>query len=100
MGGALSRPAPHHGARQTMDCGFLYFAVAPVMPEIPVEAIEASLQRTRAAVAPGKAQADYLNFTEKSGRLSDFFDSRTMARIEQIKAEYDSGNLFMANFEV
>lgn len=100
MGGALDRPAPHHGARSTLPAGFMYFAIAPVMPELPPEVTDAALKRVRAVVEPHKAGADYLNFTEVPGKLADFFDARTFAKIEAIKAEYDTGNVFQGNFEV
>jgi hypothetical protein len=100
MGGALTRCDASHGARNTLPAKFMFFGIAPVIPELPPELGPAALARVREVLEPGKAQADYLNFTETKGTLADFFDPHTHAKIKAIKAKYDESNLFQGNFEV
>jgi hypothetical protein len=99
-GGALARRAPHHGARATLPGQMLYFTCAAMMPGLEPEVVDAHAAKVRAVLEPNQAEQDYLNFTEEEGRLADFFDPHTYARIAAVKAEYDTGNVFKANFEV
>jgi hypothetical protein len=99
-GGALSRVALGHGARGTLPGQMLYFTCGALMPGLDPAALEQQAERVRGVLEPHRAEQDYLNFTEVSGRLADFFDPHTYARLAQVKGEYDSAGIFQGNFEI
>lgn len=100
LGGALTRVKPGHGARATLEAAYAYFGIGALPPDLPVEVVESQLTRVREVLEAGRAGRDYLNFSERPGELSGFFDDRTYDRIKAIKAEYDQSDLFKGNFAV
>lgn len=100
VGGALSRCAPGDGARSSLRGEMTYFAIAPDVPELPAEVVEAQKQRVRDVLEPHRAEQNYLNFSEAEGQLADFFDAHTFARIVAVKSEYDAADIFLGNFAV
>jgi hypothetical protein len=78
----------------------LYFTVGALAPGLEPAALEQQAARVRAILEPHRAEQDYLNFTEEPGRLADFFDPHTYARMASVKAEYDSAGIFQGNFEL
>ena len=99
MGGALARKAPGAGARASLPGEVSMFAAAVVMDEASDSAARAALGDVEAAVLPHRA-GDYPNFVEEPADASAFFDPKTWARLRQIKARYDGGDLFVGNHHI
>lgn len=99
-GGALARCCPGSGARDTLPGNHLYFSVAPLIPGVDVEAIHARNAQLRELLGPLACDQGYLNFDETPGRLADFYDPHTFARLAAVKAEYDQAEIFQGNFEL
>jgi hypothetical protein len=78
----------------------LYFTVGALAPGLPPEALAGQAAKVRGLLEPHKAQQNYLNFSEESGKLADFFDPHTMDRLARVKAEYDKEGIFQGNFEL
>lgn len=97
-GGALARAATDCGARSTVDGDLMYFAIAPVVPELPPEVVQAQFARLREVLAGHNNGSLYLNFTETPRQLAEFFDPRTYKRLQDIKSDYDTGGVFSGNF--
>lgn len=100
-GGALARCRPGSGARDTIPGRMLYFSVAPLVPGGPTaDAIGAQNAKVRELLSPHAADQGYLNFAEQPGRLADFYDPHTFARLAAVKQEHDTANIFQGNFEL
>lgn len=98
VGGALSRPATNCGARSTLEGDLMYFALAPVMPELPMEVIDGQFARLREVLSGYENGSLYLNFSESPGELADFFDPHSYERLEAVKRQYDASGVFRGNF--
>jgi hypothetical protein len=99
MGGALARKAPGAGARATLQGEISMFAAGVVMDESSDAAVREALAEVEAAVLPHRA-GDYPNFVEEPADASTFFDPETWARLREIKARYDGGDLFVGNHHI
>jgi FAD/FMN-containing dehydrogenase len=99
-GGALARHEPTHGAIGAIDAGFAAFGVgiAPV-PEAAA-AVEATIERVAAAMAPWRSSRTYTNFAESRTSGDRLFGAYTHARLRAVKAAYDPDNVFRANHPV
>jgi hypothetical protein len=99
-GGALARHEPTHGAIGAIDAGFAAFGVgiAPV-PEAAA-AVEATIERVAAAMAPWRSSRTYTNFAESRTPGDRLFGAYTHARLRAVKAAYDPDNVFRANHPV
>jgi FAD binding domain/Berberine and berberine like len=99
LGGALREAPDGAGALTSLDADFCVYGVGIVMGPGAAEAIGAHLVRVREAMEPWAA-GRYLNFAEQPGTTADCFDEETFARLRDVKARYDGGNLFRANHPV
>jgi phage major head subunit gpT-like protein len=71
-----------------------------VMGDGAAEAIGAHHERVREAMAPWSGGV-YLNFCEtEGGGAPRAFDEATYARLRDVKARYDGGDLFRSNHPV
>ncbi len=100
LGGALGRPHPGAGAMPMVEGAFAMFALGIPTASGDEERIEADLARLRAAMAPYANGRQYLNFTERPGRVSAGYDPRTWERLREIRRRYDPSGLFVANHEI
>jgi FAD/FMN-containing dehydrogenase len=100
LGGALERPAPHHGARSTLDGSYLMFGAALVMGPEHAPSVAADCARLAEALAPYDSGSAYLNFAEQSVDTSRAFSPESWARLRQVKADVDPDGLFLANHEI
>jgi hypothetical protein len=100
VGGALAHVPDGAGACGRLDAAYVLFAVGtPMTPEMGA-AIPPHLAQVKAALAPWKATAPYLNFAEGATDVSTAFGAQDFARLQAVKAEYDPYDLIHANHAV
>ncbi|HET9289418.1 MAG TPA: FAD-binding oxidoreductase [Gaiella sp.] len=99
LGGALGRRTPGAGARATLP-GALSLIALGVPEDAESEAkVRAYLESLDRAVRPYRV-GDYANFVMEPTDASRFFDPETWARLRQVKALYDPGDLFKGNHHI
>jgi hypothetical protein len=97
LGGALAEAPDGAGALAALPDEFTLFGVGIAMGEGMAEAIGGHLERVKQTMAPWRGGV-YLNFTENPGRdVAEAFDEATHARLREVKARYDGGDLFRSN---
>jgi FAD/FMN-containing dehydrogenase len=97
LGGAAARREPHHGALAAVEGSILGFWVGMAMDQAGADAVAGHCAAIHEAMAPYAAEHRYLNFAEEDAEPSAFFDAQTLARLREVKAEYDPGDMFRAN---
>jgi FAD/FMN-containing dehydrogenase len=101
LGGALARPAPHHGARSTLDGSYLMFGAGLVMAPEQAPSVEADCARLSDALAPYDSGSAYLNFVEEEDfDVSRAFSAESWERLRRVKDDLDPDGLFLANHEI
>jgi hypothetical protein len=99
LGGALTDPAPEHGALASLEAAFATATVGLVMNEN-----EAVLERhaaiVRSALATWKAELNYPNFAERCFDVAELFSPATCERLGRVKAQYDPGDLIRSTHPV
>jgi FAD/FMN-containing dehydrogenase len=98
-GGALSRAPEGAGALATLPGSFLAFGVGIVPVPEAMAPTQGWLDAFRTAMGPYEAGA-YLNFRDDPTALETAFPAETVARLREIKNEYDPDNLFHSNHPV
>jgi FAD binding domain-containing protein len=97
LGGALAEAPDGAGALAALPDEFTLFGVGIAMGPEAAQAIGGHLERVKQAMAPWRSGI-YLNFAEHPGRdVADAFDEATYARLCDVKARYDEGDLFRSN---
>ena len=99
LGGALAEAPEGAGALGTLSDEYALFAVGLPMAEGMAEAIGAHIERVKEAMAPWRGGM-YLNFSEMPADTAGAFDGATYARLREVKARYDAGDLFRSNHPV
>ena len=100
LGGAIARVPDGAGARSHIAAPYVFFAVGvPATPELAA-AIPGSLAAMKAALAPWKAEGEYLNFAEHPVDVSTAFDADTFAALQAVKAKYDGDDTIHANHAI
>ena len=100
VGGALSRPQPHHGALSTFDADYLTFAVGMVLNEEMYRAHRSQLARLREALGPYDNDRSYLNFAERRIDPARFYTPSVYRRLREVKRAFDPADLFRANHPI
>ncbi len=100
VGGALSRPRPHHGALSTFDADYLTFGVGMVLDEPMYRANRAQLTKLAEAFAPYESGRQYLNFTERPTDPARFYPPVVYKRLREVKASVDPGDVFRSNHPI
>jgi hypothetical protein len=100
LGGALKRPAPHHGALSTFDADFLSFEVGLLLAEGAEPVVRHDLDNVAEAFAPYDNGRQYLNFTEAHTDPARFYRSDAYKRLRAVKARVDPDELFRANHPI
>jgi FAD binding domain/Berberine and berberine like len=100
VGGALSRPQPHHGALSTFDADYLTFAVGMVLNEEMYRAHRSQLDRLREALGPYDNDRSYLNFAERRIDPARFYTPSVYRRLREVKRAFDPADLFRANHPI
>jgi FAD binding domain/Berberine and berberine like len=100
LGGAVAEAPDGAGVLGALTDEFTLYGVGMVMGEGAAEAIGTHLERVRETMAPWSAGV-YLNFCETEGGAAPrAFDEATYARLRDVKARYDGGDLFRSNHPV
>jgi hypothetical protein len=99
MGGALARVAPGAGARATLPGEISLLGLGVVMDEESAPVVESSLAALYTALEPHRV-GDYPNFVEEPADASTFFDADAWARLREVKARYDAGDVFKGNHHI
>ena len=99
LGGALGRRSPGAGARATLPGSISLFALGVPEDEAAGATVTAHLESVERAVLPYRS-GYYPNFVEEPADTSAFFDADTWARLRQVKALYDPGDLFKGNHHI
>jgi len=100
MGGALGRPAPGAGARATLPGELSMFALGVTPDEEAMTTSREYLDAVERAVLPYR-DGYYPNFVEDPQSDAEaFFDAETWARLREVKAGYDPGDLFRGNHRI
>ena len=101
VGGALSRPQPHHGALSTFDADYLTFAVGMVLERgrctgrtVP------QLDRLAEALGPYDNGREYLNFTERPTDPARFYTPAVYRRLREVKGAVRPADVFRANHPI
>jgi hypothetical protein len=100
VGGALSRPEPHHGALSTFDADYLTFGVGMVPDEAMYRAHRAQLSKLDEAFAPYESGRRYLNFTERPTDPARFYAPTAYRRLREVKAAVDPTDVFRSNHPI
>ena len=100
IGGALAREGSVPSALGKLDGKFVTFAGGMVMDADTAVAVESHLEKVEATMAPWDNGARYLNFTEHPTDSRLFYESARYARLREIKADVDAGDLFQANHPI
>jgi FAD binding domain/Berberine and berberine like len=100
VGGALSRPQPHHGALSTLDADYLTFAVGMVMNEEMYRANRSQLDKVAEALGPYDNGRSYLNFAERRIDPARFYTPSVYRRLREVKRAFDPADLFRANHPI
>jgi hypothetical protein len=100
VGGALSRPQPHHGALCTFDAEYLTFGVGMVMDEPTYLANRRQLDRIAEAFGPYENGRSYLNFAERRVDPARFYPPSVYRRLSEVKRTFDPDDLFRANHPI
>ncbi len=99
LGGALGRQAPGAGARATLPGSLVLMALGVPQDEESEATVRRYLGSLDRAVDPYRV-GDYANFVMEPTDASRFFDPETWARLRQVKALYDPGDLFKGNHHI
>jgi hypothetical protein len=99
LGGALAEAPESAGALGSLPDDYALYAGGLPMADGMAEAIGAHVERVREAMAPWSG-GRYLNFTEMPSDVGEAFDEATHARLREVKARYDGGDLFRGNHSV
>ncbi|HEX6021015.1 MAG TPA: FAD-binding oxidoreductase [Solirubrobacter sp.] len=100
LGGALRRPAPHHGAAAMIDAQFLLFAGSIAMDPDMGAMIAGYAGGFVDAMQPWAARGHYLNFAEHAVNTAESFDPTTYTRLLAVKQRVDPEHVIRANHAV
>lgn len=101
LGGALARPAAHHGARGTLDGEFLLFGVGIAGDPDGALASTERLHAVVSAMEPWSTGTSYLNFAEQPGHdCATAFDPAAYERLRRIRRDVDPDGVLVGNHSI
>ena len=96
LGGALAEAPAGAGALGRLDGSWaLHMVGVPAAPGL-AERIDAQVARVLEAVAPVRAERDYLNFRDAPAPASTGFDAATLERLRAVRAAVDPQGVVVA----
>ena len=99
LGGALGSRSDGCGAAGSVEGAVVMFSVGvAISPEV-AHAITHELDPLDSALEPWRATRAYLNFTDRPHEADALFDG-DLARLLEIKAQYDPNHVLRANLPV
>jgi hypothetical protein len=100
LGGALTEAPANAGALGTLDQAFLTLGVAMLMDPSAAPAMSAHLDLVRDALDPWDSGVQYGNFVDVPIDTRSCYPPETFRRLQEVKAQYDAGDLFRANHPI
>jgi FAD/FMN-containing dehydrogenase len=100
LGGALLSGSPDHGCLDTVEQPFLLFTFGLAADEAMKAAVEHHAELVLERLGPFDSGRRYLNFTETRVDPSVFYSDEAYARLRELRARYDPGELFGANHPI
>jgi FAD/FMN-containing dehydrogenase len=96
-GGALAAPPRGAGALSHLDAEFVFLGVGlPMAPE-QGEAINRHIDAICDALGPWSSGRCYFNFADRPTEPEALFDRETLARLREVKRDYDPDGLIRSN---
>ena len=100
LGGALLSSSPEHGCLETVEQPFLLFTFGLAADAAMKDAVEHHVELVLDRLGPFDSGRRYLNFTESRVDPSAFYADEAYARLRELRAQYDPGELFAANHPI
>jgi FAD/FMN-containing dehydrogenase len=100
LGGALLAGSSDHGCLDTVEQPFLLFTFGLAADAAMKAAVEHHAERVLERLEPFDSGRRYLNFTESRVDPSVFYSDEAYARLRELRARYDPGELFAANHPI
>jgi FAD/FMN-containing dehydrogenase len=100
LGGALSEITPQAGALASIEATYAMYAVGMAVTPDVKHAIENRVDLLRETLSPWQSRHGYLNFNDRPGDADRLFPRETYRRLQNIKAAYDPGDLFLSNHPI
>ena len=100
LGGAIGRSQAEHGAAAAFEAPFMLYAVGMAPTPEAAGAVERTVGRLRAALAPWEATHTYLNFAETKRAAKSLWSETSYARLRRIKVAVDPQNRIRSNHEL
>jgi FAD/FMN-containing dehydrogenase len=100
LGGALSEITPQAGALASIEATYAMYAVGMAVTPDVKHAIENRVDLLRENLSPWQSRHGYLNFNDRPGDADRLFPRETYRRLQNIKAAYDPGDLFLSNHPI
>ena len=97
LGGALRRPATHHGAAAMIDAQFVLFAGSLAMDPDMGAMIAGYAGGFVDAMQPWSARGQYLNFAERAVNTAESYEPTAYTRLLAVKGRIDPENVIRAN---
>ena len=100
LGGALSQAPPDAGALGSLDHALLTLGVGMIMDHDMGIAVTRHLDLTSSALEPWDSGVRYANFIDVPTDTRLCYAPETFDRLQEVKARYDSEDVFRANHAI
>ena len=100
LGGAVARPAAHHGAAPAFEAPFITYSVGIAPTPEAQAAVRSAVVRLRKRLEPWQAKHTYLNFSEGRRPAETHFSQAAHHRLRKVKAAYDPLGVVRSNHPV
>src|SRR5207248_6983081 len=97
LGGALAEARPGNGALASLDAKFVLFAIGATPTPESRTAVELHVAAVKRAFTPWDAGRVYLHFAQSWPSGDSVWGAEAHARLQRVKAKWDSGNVFRAD---
>ena len=101
LGGAAAIGSPDHGVLDAIEQPFVAFTFGLVgEPGPDLATVDGAVDGVLDALAPWDSGRRYLNFADRPTDPRSIYPAPTYERLQQVKAAYDPGGMFVANHRV